>query len=170
MGFYVESADRPYKSGIAQEDIHVGTVVARTGAGQVSLTDDVDTVADGLATAPRRGDYIAKEADETTTFEYLASEDDRVPYVDFDEAGAVVKIRTITDNSTDPAPSISDDTRVGVAHKADDAFRGRIVEEGYTDNGATTYNETSGNFTPIGKVHRDSASGYDEAVRVEVEN
>lgn len=170
MGFYVESADRPYQSGIAQEDIHVGTIVARTGAGQVNLTDDVDTVADGVATAPRRGDYIAKEADETTNFLYEAAEDDRVPYADLDEAGAVFKARTIKDNSTDPAPSISDGTVVGVAHKADDAFRGRLVEEGYTDNGATTYDTASGNFTAVGTVYRDDSSSYDEAVRFVVDN
>jgi hypothetical protein len=171
MGFYVEQADRSYQSGIAQEDIHVGTIVARTGAGQVSLTDDTDTAADGLATAPRRGDYIAKEADETTTFEYLASENDRVPYADLDEAGAVLKARTITDNGTDPAPSISDGTVVGVAQKNDDAFRGRLVEEDYTDNAGTQYGPSgTGDFTKVGTVYRDDASGYDEAVRFVVDN
>lgn len=170
MGFYRESADRPSQSGIAQEDIHVGTIVARTGAGQVNLTDDVDTAADGVALAPRSGDYIAKEADETTNFLYESAENDRVPYADLDEAGAVLKARTISDNSTDPAPSISDDTVVGVAHKADSAFRGRLVEEGYTDDGATTYDEGSSNFTPVGTVYRDESDGYDEAVRFVVDN
>lgn len=171
MGFYVESADRPYQSGIAQEDIHVGTIVAKTGAGQVSLTDDANTSADGLATAPRRGDYIAKEADETTTFEYLASENDRVPYADLDEAGAVLKARTISDNGTDPAPNIDDDTVVGVAHKADDAFRGRLVEEGYTDNGGTQYGDGgAGGFTAVGTVYRDESTSHDEAVRFVVDN
>lgn len=170
MGFYVESADRPRQSAIAQEDIHVGTIVARTSAGQVHNTDDSDTTADGVATAPRRGDYIAKEPDETTTFEYLASEDDRVSYADLDEAGAVLKARTISDNSTDPAPSISDGTVVGVAHKDDDAFRGRLVEEGYEDNGATVYDEDTGNFTPVGTVYRDDSTDFDEAVRFIVDN
>lgn len=171
MGFYVESADRPFKSGIAQEDIHVGTIVARTGPGQVSLTDDSNTDADGLATAPRRGDYIAKEADETTTFEYLASENDRVPYMDLDEAGAVGKARTISDNGADPAPSISDETVVGIAHKDDDAFRGRLVEEGYEDNAGTVYGSGSaGGFTAVGTVYRDEASDYDRPVRFTVDN
>lgn len=171
MGFYVESADRPYQSGIAQEDVPVGTIVARTGAGQVSLTDDVDIAADGLATAPRRGDYIAKEADETSDFEYKAAENDRVPYVDLDEAGAVLKARTITDNGTDPAPSISDGTVVGVAHKADASFRGRLVEEGYTDNGGTQYGDGgAGGFTEVGEVYRDDSAAYDEAVRFVVTN
>jgi len=170
MGFYVESADRPYHSGIAQEDIHVGTIVSKTGAGQVNLTDDVDTAADGLATAPRRGEYIADEADETTTFKYLASENARVPYADLDEAGAVLKARTISDNGTDPAPSISDGDVVGVAHKADGAFRGRLVEEGYTDNGAVTYDSGSSNFTVVGETYRDDSSEYDDALRLTVQN
>lgn len=170
MGFYVESADRPYQSGIAQEDIPVGTIVERTAAGQVNLTDDSDTAADGLATAPRRGDYIADEPDETTDFEYKSADDDRVPYADLDEAGAVFKARTITDNSTDPAPDISDGDVVGVAQKDDDAFRGRLVEEGYTDDGATTYDSGSDNFTAVGTVYRDSSDGFDEAVRFVVDN
>lgn len=170
MGFYVESADRPYQSGIAQEDIHVGTIVARTGPGQVNLTDDGDTSADGVATAPRRGDYIAEEADETTDFKYKADEEHRVPYADLDEAGAVVKARTIEDNDTDPAPSIEDGDVVGVAHKDDDAFRGRLVEEGYEDDDATTYEEGDDNFTPVGTVYRDDADEYDEAVRFVVDN
>lgn len=171
MGFYVESADRPYQSGVPQEPIHVGTIVARTGAGEVSLTDDVNTAADGVATAPRRGDYIAEEADETTDFTYDPTETDRVPYADLDEAGAVLKARTVGDNGTDPTPSISDGTVVGVAHKADDAFRGRLVEAGYTDNGGTQYGDGgTGGFTAVGTVYRDYATDYDEAVRFVVDN
>lgn len=170
MGFYAESYDRPNQSGIAQEDIHVGTIVVQTAAGQVSLTDDADTAADGVALAPRRGDYIAKEPDETTNWLYEAAEDDRVPFADFDEAGARFKARTVTDNGTDPAPSISDGDVVGVAHKADDAFRGRLVEEGYTDDAATTYDTGAGNFTAVGTVYRDDAADFDEAVRFIVDN
>jgi hypothetical protein len=171
MGFYAESYDRPNQSGIAQEDIHVGTIVVMTSAGQVHNTDDTDTAADGVALAPRRGDYIAKEPDEETTFEYLAAEDDRVPFADFDEAGARFKARTISDNSTDPAASISDGDVVGVAHKADDAFRGRLVQEGYTDNAGTQYGDGgAGGFTAVGTVYRDDASDFDEAVRFIVDN
>lgn len=170
MGFYTESNDRPNHSALVQEDIHVGTIAAKTGAGQVVNTDDVDTAADYLVAAPRRGGYIADEPDEETNFHYKAADNDRAPLVDLDEAGAVLKARTVSDNSTDPAPSISDGDVVGVAHKADDAFRGRLVEEGYTDDAATTYDEASGNFTPVGTVHRDSSTNFDEAVRFVVDN
>lgn len=170
MGFYVESSDRPYLSGIAQEDIHVGTVVARTGAGQVNLTDDSDTSADGVATAPRRGDYVAKEADETSDFLYKSSENDRVPYASLDEAGAVLRARTIKSGATNK-PDISDGDVVGIAQKADDNFRGRLVEEGYQDGSpGTTYNTSNSNFTVVGTVYRDSSTGHDEVVRFEVDN
>lgn len=166
MGFYAESYDRPNESGIAQEDIHVGTIVVQTASGQVNNTDDANTTADGVALAPRRGQYIAKEADETTTFEYLAAEDDRVPYASFDEDGARFKARTIEDNGTDPAPDISDGDVVGVAHTGDSAHRGRLVQEGYTDNGGTTYGSSStGGFTVVGRALRDGSTGFDEAVR-----
>lgn len=178
MGFYVESSDRPYMSGIAQEDIPVGTIVMKTGAGQVNLTDDTDTEADGVAASPRSAPHVGKEDniignDDTLTegYVYKASENDRVPYGDLDEAAAVFKARTITDNGTDPAPTISDGTVVGIAHKNDDAFRGRLVEEGYTDNGGTQYGDGgAGGFTAVGEVHRDESSNYDEAVRFVVQN
>lgn len=171
MGFYAESYDRPNQSGIAQEDIHVGTIVAMTAAGQVSNTDDVDAAADGVALAPRRGDYIAEEPDETTNWLYEAAEDDRVPFADFDEAGARFKARTIRDDGTDPAPSISDGDVVGVAHTGVAEHRGRLVQEGYTDDSGTAYGSSSaGGFTAVGTVYRDSADGFDEAVRFIVDN
>jgi hypothetical protein len=180
MGFYAESYDRPNMSGVPAEDIRAGTIVATTASGLVQ-TDNSETAADGLALQPRSGGYVAEEMDEGTDFLYQPASSktgteadeqfpDRVPYADLNEAGAVFKCRTIADNGTDPAPSISDGTVVGVAHKDDDAFRGRLVEEGYTDNGATTYDEGSGNFTPVGVVRRDSADGHDEAVRFVVQN
>lgn len=170
MGFYAESYDRPNHSGIAQEDIHVGTIVAETSAGQVNLTDDSDTSADGLALAPRRGDYIADEPDETTNFKYKSADNDRVPYADLNEAAAVFKARTVKSGATN-APDISDGDVVGIAQKDDDAFRGRLVEEGYQDGSpGTTFNTSSNNFTVVGVAHRDSSSGFDEAVRFRVQN
>lgn len=171
MGFYAESYDRPNLSAIANEDIHVGTVVSETSTGLVVNTDATDTSADGLALAPRTAEYIALDEDQTHDYIYDASEDERVPYLDLDEAGAVVKIRTIEDNSTDPAPSISDGDPVGIALYNDDAFRGRIVEEGYEDNSGTVYGrESGGDFAFIGKARRDSSSSFDEPVRVIVSN
>jgi hypothetical protein len=174
MGFFVEQADRSYQSRIAAEDIHVGTLVAEGGNDTVVNVDDTDTELDGLAGAPRSGDYVAKElhsigdtGSASTSFVYQSAEDDRVPFLPVANSD-LVKVYTITDNSTDPEPSISDGDVVGVAQKNDDAFRGRLVEEGYTDNGATTYNRSSDNFTAVGKAYKDESATYDETVRVSV--
>lgn len=174
MGFYVEQADRSYQSRLAAEDITVGTLVAEDGSDKVELVDDSNTTIDGLAVSPRSAQYIAKEeqsigdtGSDTAGFTYLASENDRVPYLPLADRDAV-KARTITDNGTDPAPSIDDGTVVGVAQKNDDAFRGRLVEEGYTDNAGTTYGRSStGGFTVLGVAYKDSGSGYDAIVRVD---
>lgn len=167
MGFYVESADRPFQSRIAAEDIHVGTLVSEDGSDGVQLVDDSDTRIDGLAAAPRSAEYIAPEVDETSDFTYSSSDNDRVPYLPLSDRD-IVKVRTITDNSTDPSPSINDGDVVGVAQKGDDAFRGRLVEEGYTDDSPTTYNTGNANFSPLGVAYKDSGTDYDVVVRVDV--
>lgn len=181
MGFYVESADRPYHSRIAAEDIHVGTLVNENGSDQFELTDGADeSTFEYLATAPRRGDYVAKEPDETTTFEYLSSENDRVPALPLADRD-VVKIRTATDTGgNESAPTITDgdvvgliDTSAGTLSSTAD-YAGRIVEEGYTDGESTavTYNRSNNNFIPVGVAYRsetaDFSDGWDVPIRVEI--
>lgn len=177
MGFYVESADRPYQSRIAAEDVHVGTLVNENGSDNYERTNGADHSAiEALATAPRRGDYIAKEADETTDFKYLASEDDRVPALPLADRD-VVKVRTAEDTGgNESAPSISDGDVVGVIDTSAGTltstaeYEGRIVEEGYTDGESTptTYNRTNSNFLPLGVAYKDDSTSFDEPVRVEV--
>lgn len=177
MGFYVESADRPHQSRIASEDIHVGTLVNENGSDQYRLTEGAnDSTVEALATAPRRGDYIAKEADETTDFKYLSSENDRVPVLPLADRD-VVKVRTAKDTGgNESAPSIEDGDVVGLIDTgagtltSTSEYEGRIVEEGYDDgeSSATTYNRSNDNFLPLGVVYRDDSSSFDEPVRVEV--
>lgn len=179
MGFYVESADRPYQSRLASEDIHVGTLVNENGSDAYELTDDSKhSTVEALATAPRRGDYIAKEDDKTTTFKYLSSENDRVPGLPLADRD-VVKVRTVleTNSGVTSAPSISDGDVVGVVDTSDanaPTSAGRIVEEGYTndendDSTSTTFNRSNSNFIPLGKAYRDESTSFDEPVRVRVE-
>jgi hypothetical protein len=178
MGFYVESADRPYQSRLAAEDIHVGTLVHEDGSDAYELLDaDTHSSFDGLATAPRRGDYIAKEEDETTAFKYLASENDRVPALPLADRD-VIKARTIkeTNSGITSSPNISDGDTVVVVDTSDgDAptSAGRIVEDGYSndendDNGSTTFSLSNDNAIGVGKAYKDSATGFDEVVRVEI--
>lgn len=174
MGFYIESVDRPYTSAVVSEDIHVGTLAVKD-AGNARRAEAADSNV-MLAAAPRRGDYIAEDSQvaggvtdaETTTFKYLASEDDRAPLQPLADRD-VVKVRTAADNATDPAPSISAGDVVGIAAVGGEEFEGRIVEEGYTDNGGTTYGrESTGDFYALGTAMRDESSEYDHPVRVRV--
>lgn len=58
--------------------------------------------------------------------------------------------RTLTDNGTDPAPSISSDAVVGYVTINGET---ELVESGYTDNSGTTYSESdAGDFVAIGRV------------------
>lgn len=174
MGFYIESADRPLKSRIAASDVEVGTLVIENGSDNVrKVTADTDSRFDGVADNPRSGDHIAYDDEDVTDIGvYLASEDDRVNYGG-NADGDRIKVRTAQDNGTDPAPSISDGDVVGFV---DDTavsgtgaeFEGRLVEEGYTDNGATTFDRSSGNFVAVGVAYKDEASSFDAPVRVEV--
>lgn len=178
MGFYVDEADRSATSYPAAETIVVGsacTVVNET----VELMDaDGNATFDGVADSPRAADYIAEEYDEGSEFEYKnisskvstdsgANVSDRVP-LRGDEDAAIIRLKTAKDNDTDPSPSISNGDTVGVANVGTSEFEGRIVESGYTDDGATTYDEDSDNFVAIGTAYKDSSSEFDDVVRLKV--
>ena len=66
---------------------------------------------------------------------------------------AVDQIRppTLSDNSTDPAPSFGQGDVVGIVTINTQT---EVVEEGYVDNGNTTYNESNNNFLAIGRVDK----------------
>lgn len=176
MGFWIESADRPYKSAVAGEDILVGLLVEEQGNGTVTIVDDTSTSIDGTVAAPRAEAYIAEEMDDASDFEYKASVTDGyslggahlVPFGGYED-GARVKARTILDPADGDADAvaISDGTVVGVAQVADTDYHGRVVQEGYSD-GVTTYDRATGNFLALGKVLRDESTSFDDVVRVEV--
>lgn len=177
--FYVEQADRAPSSGVADEAVKTGVLVFDAGSG-VRRLEFADNDYEGLALYSSE-ELAAEDHDVNTTaadFTYASGE--RVRYQP-SEDGAVVKIRTIKDNGTDPAPSISHRTVVGVLDEttatlsgsAQD-FEGRIVEEGYTDGDSTptTYNRSNSNFKAVGRALRpakqsgNTLSAHDEPVRV----
>lgn len=180
MGFYVDETDRSARSGPVNEPIPIGTACTRV-AGSVELLDGTDnTDFDGVADSPRRGEYIAEEADESSDFTYQpasAKTEDSRGGVIADRAplrgsadGDVIRIKTPTDNGTDPAPNISDGDVVGVA-AAGTAFEGRIVQEGYTANDGTEYSESgAGTFIPLGEADKDGSTEFDDPVRLTVES
>lgn len=179
MGFYIESADRPYTSRVVSTDIRTGEIGATDGSNGAEPFDAGSHGDDnllGVATQPRRGDYIAEEEDVTTNYLYEAAEDDRASFGG-DEDRGVIKARTIED-AGGSAPSITGDrTVVGIIDSSDanapSGAKGRLVEEGYTadadgDGTSTTFNRTNGNFYPLGVAYRDESTSYDEPVRVQV--
>jgi hypothetical protein len=180
MGFYVESADRPKRSRLAAEDITVGSLVAENGSDQFQLADaQNDNRISYVADKNRRGDQIAFDEDDTLTFPqtYSAADNNRVIAQQLAD-GDVIKTRTALDGGgNESAPSISDGDVVGVIDSSAgtlsdaSAYHGRVVEEGYTDGEGTptTYNRSNGNFVPLGVADKDSASSYDEVIRVMVQ-
>lgn len=170
MAFYVESVDRPPRSGIVAEDVPVGTVTAYDGSNNVVLLDASTHGAEdflGVADFLHTSDAISGDDEENNYGTFESAENDRVSAFG-DEDGGVIKVRTLPDNGTDPSVSISNGDVVGVAAVTDGA--GYLVEEGYTDNGGTTYGRSStGDFVAIGTADRDSTTEYDDPVRVKVD-
>lgn len=178
--FYVEQADRGYLSAIANEAITAGTLVHDDGAGldQLLFADEDEDF--GLAVYD--AETLAAEDHDinTTVADFAYDTGDRAKYQPAEEA-AIVKIRTITDNADDPAPSIGHRDIVGIVDETDGTlesgaanYAGRIVEEGYTSNDTTpvTFNRTNNNFKAVGRAHRpakqngNTVTAYDEPVRV----
>lgn len=170
MAFYIESADRPSQSRVAAEDIHVGEAVQEDGSDGVERANanDHNDFA-GVADNPQSADWIAAEADEDSNETYDSADNDRVVYGG-GAPGDVIKVRTIENNSTDPAPSINDGDTVIIpdASLADSAteFEGRVVQSGYSDDSGDTHNTSNG--IVVGKAYRDSATSFDSVVRVKV--
>lgn len=174
--FYIESADRPAQSGVANEAIKAGTLVKDDGAG-VTLATFSDGDVDGVAEyseevlSARDIDDIADETYDTGERVIFGGNAD----------GDVIKVRTAGDTGgNESAPSIGHrdvvgliDTSAGTLSSTAE-YEGRIVQEGYTDGEGTptTYNRSNGNFIAIGRAYRpakqngDTVSEFDQPVRV----
>lgn len=178
--FYVEQADRSYLSGVADEAVKAGVLIADPAGAGVRRLEFADNDYDGLAVYDPEV-LAAEDHDvDTTPADFTYASDDRVRYQP-SEDGAILKIRTIRDNSTDPAPSIDHRDVVGIVDETSGTlsgtaqdFEGRLVQEGYSDGDATptTYNRSNTNFKAVGRAHRpgkqagDTVSAFDEPVRV----
>lgn len=166
--FYVDQADRSYLSGVADEDIKAGVLIFDDGTG-VRRLEFADGDYDGLAV--HDPEVLAAEDHDvgTTAADFTYASGDRVRYQP-SEDGAILRVRTIKDNSTDPAASVShrdvvgivDETVATLSGSAQD-FEGRIVEEGYTDGDATptTYNRSNSNFLALGRALRPALGAHE---------
>lgn len=176
MGFYAESVDRPHVSRVVSSDIYVGEIGAHDGSDKAepfdfNNHDETDLL--GVADNHRSGNRVVKDIDDTGGFTFQASEDDRASFIG-DEDRAVIKVRTAEDTGgNEPTPDVESDDVVGIVDTSAGAlsstseYQGRIVEEGYSDDG-TTFNRSNNNFFAIGVVRRDSANAWDAVVRVQV--
>lgn len=170
--FYVEQSNSSYQSGLANEEIYAGEVVNNEGAGVTAADAQVNI--DGLSLFSE--EFMVGE-DEDDVVEEKYAVDERVKYAPV-EGTLRGNVRTPEDNGTDPAPSISHETVVGVIDTSSTVasaseFEGRLVEEGYTDAAATTYDRSGGNFVAVGEAYRpakrngDTVSDFDTPIRVD---
>lgn len=184
MGFYIEVTQTPNRSGFATEDIPLGTAVYLAG-GEAFLADAAthETI-DGVADAPRRGEYIAGFGHETSEFVYLADDPDPDNHATLSDNNAhlvpvgggadgdYIKLKSMAEVDGAAAPDIGDGDVVGfidtsVANGVADGA-GHIVEEGYTDAAGNEYSRDEGNFVAVGRAYRDEATEFGELVRVVV--
>lgn len=181
MGLYIESSDRPNKSGIVAETVPVGTLVHRDANQKLVLADanDHDDF-EGVAAAPRRADYIAtQERRDSSNFEYrLAADkddfeinsdvDDRAPFGG-DADRDIINVYAQPDESA-TAPDISDGDVVAfvdtTATDAPDAA-GYVVEDGYTNSGFTADVSTA-DAVQVGVCYREGTDEHGGLVKVEV--
>lgn len=178
LEFYVEQADRSPLSGVANESIYAGELVHDDGDGVDVLTYAATDEDDGhLGLARFDGEKMAAETEEDVVEEVYDS-GQRVQHQPVSEGDARVRVRTPENNGTDPAPAVGHQTVVGVIDAAGGTassaseFQGRVVEEGYTDDSATTYNRSSNNFKALGVAYRpglranEDVTSFDHPVRV----
>lgn len=153
-------------SAMVSEKVLPGELVRHDPAdGKLRVATGADGRVDGVAAGMESAAWVAEDEDDFRTnrsdFAYYPkghADADKydglfpVPYggnTDEDE----LRLRTPTDNGTDPAPTFGPNSVVGIAD-SDANFAGRVVQEGYTDGASTpvTYNRSNGNFLPIGTV------------------
>jgi len=152
---YVDEADASLNRGTVTdgETISEGELIVEVGDGTHRRADPsagelptgiVVHDAGGDAIVEHDEDYVAYEdlwtyeAGENFYYQPLASVDNIMP-------------ESLTDNGTDPAPSLTQGVTVGYV-----VINGttEIVEEGYTDNAGDTYNDDAGagDWAPLGRV------------------
>jgi hypothetical protein len=109
------------------------------------------------------GDSISKHDEDyqayDTLWTYDGSEGDRLYYQPLASVDQI-RPRTIEDNGTDPAPSLTEGAVLGIVNLNGET---RLVESGYTDNGGTTYSESgTGDFVAIGRLDK-----YPQELRIQ---
>lgn len=167
---YAYKADRPTLGGTVAsgQSILPGELVTAAEGGGISLTAGSDGRTDGVVE-----DFADAHIAENQ-YDYRGSLDaftyDAGMMIQFAgyEDGAYLRVKTPEDNGTDPAPNIDEWSVVGIPDIG--GYEGRVVEEGYTDAGAVTYDRAGGNFLPVGIARASSPkvpqTGFDSFTHV----
>jgi len=138
------------------ETIQEGEFVVQNGDGALEQFDPAnDSLPHGIVVHNPRGDSIVEHDEDYVAYEdlwtYNGDEGDRAYYQPLASVDNIMP-RTLSNNGTDPAPSINEGAIVGVVTINGET---EVVESGYTDNGGTTYSESgTGDFVAIGRVDK----------------
>lgn len=159
---YVDEDSASLNTGEADETLYEGEFVIDNEDGTFSRFDPADDdLPHGIIVHHPAGDAIQdNEYDFVDYDEMWKYEEEETFY--YQPLASVDQIRplTLSDNDTDPEPSISQGELVGIVTIND---RTEIVESGYTDDGDTEYSEDgSGDFVAIGRVDK-----YPQNLRIE---
>lgn len=173
---HIDSADRAMLGDAVNEDgIRPGEFMFAVEGGGFRKATGADSRVDGIV-EDFSDDHIADHEEDYRTsladYTYDASNGDNAAIGGAEDA-ARLRARTPADNGTDPAPAIQQWSVVGIPD-AGSSFAGRIVEEGYTNAAATTFDRATGNFNVVGlamgsdpKTHvSGSFSEYDGLIHV----
>jgi len=138
------------------ETIYEGEFVVENSSGELARFDPAnDALPHGIVVHNPEGDSIVEHDEDYVNYsdlwKYVGDEGDRAYWQPLSSVDNIMP-RTLSDNGTDPAPSISKGVIVGVVTINDET---QIVESGYTDNAGTTYSESgTGDFIAIGRVDK----------------
>jgi hypothetical protein len=129
-----------------------GEFVVDEGDGTFSRFDPAnDTLPNGIIVHYAEGDAIVEHDEAYVAYEDLWTYEAGENFY-YQPLAAVdaIRPRSLSDNSTDPEPSFSKGTLVGIVTINGET---EIVESGYTDDGGTEYSESgAGDFVAIGRV------------------
>jgi len=140
----------------AGETIAEGEFVVENSSGELEQFDPAnDGLPNGIIVHNPEGDSIVEHDEDYVQYSdlwtYNGDEGDRAYWQPLASVDNIMP-RSLSDNGTDPAPSISKGTVMGVVTINGET---EVVESGYTDNAGTTYSESgTGDFVAIGRVDK----------------
>lgn len=138
------------------EVIREGEFVVQNGSGELEQFDPAnDTLPHGIVVHNPGGDSIVEHDEDYVNYAdlwtYEGDNGDRAYYQPLASVDQIMP-RSLSDNNTDPAPTIAEGTVMGIVTINGET---EVVESGYTDNGGTVYSESgAGDFVALGRVDK----------------